>query len=235
MTWPYDLPRVTTIPEFLTRLGQIKAAINDPTDGVSCFNDLYTTITSRVYQGTQTGFFGDPAYITALDVAFANRYLDALRDHDAGKHTPDPWRVLIDRRADHAVQSLQFAAAGVNAHINFDLPHAVLEVWEGPQGPGPKNMAQHDTYQKVDQIFAGEMDNLRHKFETANEKQWDKGRLDKLLNLVGDLLVDGTRDVAWKEASHMWAFRAFGPVDALYMKGLEASVGAMGDAMLVAI
>jgi len=235
MPWPYDLPPVTTIPEFLTRLGQIKAAINDPNDGVSIFNDLYTVITDRVYQGTQTGFFGDPTYITALDVAFANRYLDALRDHDAGKHTPDPWGALIQKRADGAVQSVQFAAAGVSAHINYDLPHAVLEVWGGPSGPGPDNTIQHDTYQKVDKIFSEEMEKLRHQFENTNEKQWDKGRLEKLLNLVGDVLVDATRDVAWDEATHLWNFRHFGPVDNALMKALEIAYGKIGRGLLIAL
>src|SRR5258708_4791702 len=81
---PYLLPSVTTIPEVIDRLTDIQAYIaangpGRPDDGIGCFNTLYTVITKQVLLGVQNGAFQDGPFMTALDVAFANRYFDALR------------------------------------------------------------------------------------------------------------------------------------------------------------
>ncbi len=46
-------------------------------------------------------------------------------DADRAKFTPPvPWRPLLDARGDRTIWPIQFAPAGMNAHINHDLAPA---------------------------------------------------------------------------------------------------------------
>jgi hypothetical protein len=239
---PYTLPPASSIPEVIQRLEDIQTYIGangpgHPLDGIGCFSTLYTTITQRVLDGVNAQMFKDNAFMTTLDIAFANRYLDALRSSViAPGSEPRPWSVLIDARADQNIAGLQFAAAGVNAHIDYDLSAALVTAWAETGGPadqnGPGSADQHLTYQQIDQIFAEEMDALRHEFETSGEAGLDQGFVARLLDLFGDWTVDLTRDVAWGQASRMWALRKF-HLDGPYLDGLAVTAGLAGQVILV--
>ena len=75
------------------------------------------------------------------DVAFAGLYLDALDAHLSGTSRPSrPWRLAFDAAPD--LPPLLNVLLGVNAHINYDLPQALLAVitddeFERPAAPGP--------------------------------------------------------------------------------------------------
>jgi hypothetical protein len=235
---PYTLPAVAGILEFLTRLGDLQGYIaangpGRPNDGIGCFNALYRRVTERVRDGLGAGAFRDPRFVTELDVIFGNRYLDALRaGHDRPGAAPLPWRVLLERRADQNLAPLQFAAAGVNAHIDYDLAAAVVATWRRIGG-GPDDPAQHASYQQIDRIFAEEMDGLRHVFESSAEAAIDRGRVAGFLDFLGDWTVDLTRDIAWGHACRMWALRHLGG-QSEYLEALALTAGAVGRTLLVA-
>ncbi|HLI56032.1 MAG TPA: DUF5995 family protein [Actinomycetota bacterium] len=228
-------PAVETIAEVVARLAAIQADLdqNRPSrDGVGCFNKLYAVITADVQMGVKDQAYVDNDFMADLDVAFANRYFDALRDDAQSPGTaPEPWKVLLAKRDDADIASLQFAVAGVNAHIDFDLAAAVVEVWK-KRGGGPHDVKQHVTYQQIDQVFAKEMSKLRHKFETSGERDLDKGQMRTFLNFVSDWTVNLSRDLAWGHASMMWHARLLG-IDPLYMHGLSLSAGIAGDTILM--
>lgn len=115
---------VSSVVEVLDRLTEIRdgTAKLAPECGIAEFSDLYRTITQGISDRIEQGdFFADNAYLTSLDVAFANRYFDALRAWAGGGRTPRTWRVLFEVPNDGEVTAIQLAGAGVNAHINFDL------------------------------------------------------------------------------------------------------------------
>ena len=128
---PYVRPPVTTVPEVLERLDEIQAyaeahELLGPSDGVACFNRLYRTITASVLRGLGTRRFKDPDFIATLDVTFANRYFSAVRASvTEARVVAGAWQVLIERRDDRRIHPIQFAAAGVNAHVDLDLAVAV--------------------------------------------------------------------------------------------------------------
>src|SRR6266513_1302876 len=126
-------------------------------DGVACFTYLYHRITTRVLEGIESGRFDDGEFVNLLDVVFANRYLAALRASVLSPgDVPDAWEVLFQRRAEPHITRLQFAAAGVNAHVNFDLAVAVADTCTR-LGSAPAIGEKHQSYQEINRIFAEEM------------------------------------------------------------------------------
>lgn len=233
---PFRKGRVTTIEQVLERQHEIADYLVQQAagkrDGLWVFNDLYTTITDQVKQGCDNSNYDDNEFMKALDVAFANRYFDALRD-DA-RHpgsAPAPWEVLLGRRTVRGIEALQFAAAGVNAHINFDLAAAVFRTWQ-ELGHG-QGAAQHTTYQAIDGIFAKQMEPLRKEFESRWQREVDGGPISKFLDLLGDLLVDGTRDLAWHHAMTLWKWRRVPLADHITMDWLSLTAHAAGELLLV--
>ena len=71
-----------------------------PPDGISCFNKLYLEVTKSVLGAVAQTTFADPAFLTALDVAFANLFFAALSAFEAGSpDTPHAWAPLFEARA----------------------------------------------------------------------------------------------------------------------------------------
>lgn len=96
-------------------------------DGLKWFNWLYATVTQAVEQRVAVpGQFQDPQFISTLDVQFASLYFSALHASLTGAHCPESWRAMFARRNQVDVARIQFALAGMNAHINHDLPFAVV-------------------------------------------------------------------------------------------------------------
>jgi Family of unknown function (DUF5995) len=91
------------------------------------FLGTYRRTTQAVAAAVGGGVFEDPAWVEAWDVAFAGLYLDAL-DADLTGHgrVPRPWRLAFD--ASEAASPLVQVLLGINAHINNDLPQALLAV-----------------------------------------------------------------------------------------------------------
>src|SRR6185295_7578724 len=97
-------------------------------DGVKWFNRLYLRVTVSVGAAVGSAKFNDPAFLTKLDVVFANLYFSALAAAltDVGS-APSAWRPLFEARSTPGIARIQFALAGMNAHINRDLPDGIVQ------------------------------------------------------------------------------------------------------------
>lgn len=195
---------VTSIADVVQRLAEIHdhaatTSLLGEKDGIACFTKLYHIITSNVLESATAGRFSDMACLTRLDVEFARLYFAALRAYAADTDaTPRCWRVLFDRRSDPDIAPVHFAAAGVNAHVNFDLAAALLATWEDfPPDEGGVRLAD---YRLVNDIFAVEMDGLRELFDSLLSAGEDGALWDRFANRASDLLLRITRDLAWDEA-----------------------------------
>lgn len=205
--------RPTEVDQVVTVLGEIAtvAAALDrgEADGIACFSRLYHRITRDVLDAyVRGGLFHCGRFVYELDLAFAQRYLDALRDWlDGGADAPGCWQMLFERRQEDLAE-WRFAVAGVNAHVNFDLAFALLDVWERHDTPLTTTADQYADYLAINTIFHNRMDELCE----DNEVPWtdwgpDGGVVDRIGNLVGDLLVRGTRDFAWTHAERWYPHR----------------------------
>lgn len=179
-------------------------------DGLACFDYLYTIITENVLRcvrgelGPDDPHFGDPEFMAVFDVAFATRYLDGIGLGKPLSWQPQCWKMLLDHRESSHISPLIFAVAGVNAHVNFDLPFAVVAAC-AEMGRELDSGTNHDDYQRINQIFAEHMQELRQHFENKFQLGFDTAWVSFVENKLGDLVVLAARNLAWSKAMQLWA------------------------------
>ncbi len=221
---------VSSIGEAVDRMEAIAGALPE-TDGVACFNRMYLTVTREVGAHMEAGFFADPVFMDRLDVVFANLYLAALDSWAA-----DPaavcrsWRALISRHTRADLAPLQFAMAGMNAHINHDLPLALVTTCRevGTQlGDG----SHHEDFEKVNVLLARLSQAIRQSFETGVIADLDK-RCPGLENLVGNFSVNTAREVAWDNATTLWSLSGDRFLSDSFLDSLDHLVAFAGRGLL---
>jgi hypothetical protein len=203
---PDDVPAVV---DQLTKLQDLLHRVPPLLDEnpLADFNRLYLTITTKVMERLYEGRFADPAFLARLDVEFAARYFDALRLWgEGGAACPQVWAVLFRRIPGPDPRPLPAAAAGVNAHINFDLPFALVTTFDHLGSDPVDDSDQHHDYLQINDIFAESIPDLRRGFLD----QWQL-LIDTLNGDIDDWfegeLVEYTRNVAWRNAQKLWAVR----------------------------
>jgi hypothetical protein len=237
---PYTGLPAGSVPEVIKRLEEIQSyaeahEVRGQHDGVACFTYLYQRITTRVLEGIDSGRFEDGEFVKVLDVVFANRYLAALRASVLSPgDVPEAWEVLFQARAHAHITRLQFAAAGVNAHVNFDLAVAVADTCTQLES-APAIGAKHQSYQEINKIFAEEMQSLREHFESTWERLIDQDVLGRVANKMDDWIVVATRDVAWDAAEHLWNLRERGEDEASFITRMDGLAGEAGRAVLLPV
>ena len=146
--------QLTGIPGVLSRMDALLAAMPSDLTTQRTFLSTYRRTTIAVGKRVEEGRFEDPAWVDRWDVAFADLYVSALEAHLAGGPVSRPWRQAFAAPADLPV--LRLLLLGVNAHINYDLPQALLAV-TGPEDfakPALLARRQRD-HERIDTILAG--------------------------------------------------------------------------------
>ncbi len=225
-----------TIPEVLGCMQVIQRAAEagplGQQDGVAAFNHLYTIITTDVLAKIDAGnFFEDDDYLTTLDIVFARRYLNGLAANVRPEEGPKSWGVLLAARSNPHITALQFASAGVNAHVNFDLPFALIETCRQMNRPFGAGSQRRD-YQTINRIFADTMSQVRHHLECRILGVLDVGLVDHVNDRVGDLTVILARDAAWHHAEELWPLRDDAAAMADRSEALDTLVSLAGRGIL---
>jgi hypothetical protein len=213
-----------SIEDVVARMVAIDGVL-PPTDGVSCFNKLYLEVTKNVLAHLGQATFANPPFLSRLDVTFANLYFAALRAFEAGApSTPRAWQPLFACRSSACIAPIQFALAGMNAHINRDLPVALVETFAAMGlSPGERS-PEHGDFERVNALLAD------------TEKQVKALYLDPLLRTldaefgeVDDVIamwsVDAAREAAWTNGQVLWHLRGMAPVADAYLATLDRTVG----------
>ncbi len=223
---------VTTVAEAIARMETIGAAL-PAADGLACFNRVYLEVTREVGSRIGQGFFADPAFMTHLDVAFAGLYFAAADAQGDPASVPLAWRPLVEQRSNTAIEPVQFALAGINAHINHDLPIAVVSTCAA-LGTSPEAGPHFADYQKVDQLLDAAEQNVRQSFESAPEVAVDR-HLSAVANLVANWSIGTARDLAWNNCLLLWAVRDDPVAHGLLQDNLAASTALASRLLLVAV
>lgn len=117
------------------------------------FIETYLRTTEAVGSAIATGKFEDAAWVTRWDVVFARFFLDA---HDAdlcGAEVPRPWRLAF--AAPDGLHLLVHLLLGMNAHINYDLPQAMVAVLDATDFEDTALVEQRRRdHERIDEILA---------------------------------------------------------------------------------
>jgi Family of unknown function (DUF5995) len=203
-----DLSRTRTLEEVVDELAQIQRQYSGAVspgrrqlarDGVSSFNFMYLTVTDRV---GSIGDFEHPAFVERLGVVFAEYYLMAYRASVEHKYVSKAWEPLFERRGKRGIAPLQFAIAGMNAHINNDLAWALIQVWDelelGPEEAGP---AYRD-FVRINDVLAHVHDEVRQRLQSRFLRWLDRA-LGEVDDRVAGFSVGVARGKAWRRGADM--------------------------------
>jgi len=224
-------PEPATIAEVRSRMQAIDALL-PVSDGLKWFNRLYLTVTEQVDLRPPGGAWQSPAWLTRLDVVFASLYFGALAGSLAGQTVPAAWQALFEVRFRSGIDRIQFALAGINAHINHDLALALLRA-DADLGvtPGPQSAERQD-YDAVNgllnAVLPGALTELAT--DTLGVLAEDTGKVGRLLAFWD---VVKARNLAWDFADHLRGLDAVGRAAALAAQ--DGVTGALGRAILAMV
>jgi hypothetical protein len=223
---------VTTVAGVIAPMEAIEAAL-PTTDGLACFNRMYLQVTKQINTVLEQGFFADRAFMTHLDVAFASLYFGAADAAGGTVPVPLAWRPLLDQRANTGIEPVQFALAGMNAHINHDLPLALVATCTA-LATSPDVGAHFADYQKVDQLLDAAEQSLRESFESTSELAIDH-HLSAVNNLIANWTINSARDLAWNNCLLLRAVRDDPIARGLLTDSLASSAALTSRLLLVAV
>jgi hypothetical protein len=222
---------VASVRDVLLRLNEIDAALPGG-DGAAVFNRMYLSVTEAVAAALAGApVVRDPAFMEHLDVTFASLWLDA---YDArGDALPRAWAPLFERRDDHAVLPVQFAVAGMNAHIAHDLPVAVVRACHD-FGASPEDAKVSEDYEAVNRLLAAAESTVRRSFLSEAGQAADD-RVGPVVHLISSWNIDMAREAAWVSAEALWALRDAAPLARRYENALARSVGMASRLLLTPV
>ena len=223
---------VHSIQEALVIMQAIDEALPD-SDGVKWFNRLYLRVTVEVGAAVGDARFNDAAFLATLDVVFANQYFSALAAGLADISTaPAAWRPLLRARHDHRIARIQFALAGMNAHINRDLPDGIVQSFLALGGDPLTDAVREQDFDRVNEILEQVDEVVRGEFAVGVV-----GVVDRLGGAVDDAVamwkLRSARSAAWTNAQVLWGLRGVPRLRDRFFSRLDGLVGLTGQGLLV--
>jgi hypothetical protein len=169
--------------------------------------------------------------VEALDCQFSELYFQALRQLLGGPGPgPGAWRPLFAARQRLDLAPLQFALAGVNAHINRDLCVALASCF-ALLGGGPETEGRHADFLVVNAVLEDVQ---------AEVKQWlitgALAHLDRLFGSCDDLWASWSltraRDTSWINGQLRHHLRNSSFLSGQHLHSLDRLVGLAGRGLL---
>jgi hypothetical protein len=173
------------------------------------FLGAYLRTTEAVGTALRDGAFEDPEWVERWDVAFAELYFTA---HDAdlsgdGAGVARPWRLAFSAPAE--LPALRHVLLGINAHVNYDLPQAMLAVISPPEFADTELIARRRRdHERIDTVLAS-----RVKAEDAaiGDRRRPLDRALAPLNRLGSKrFLREARQKVWHNVGELHAARLLG-------------------------
>lgn len=181
-----------------------------------------------------SGGFTDPAWLAELDIQFARLYFAALESALSGQPSPGCWQALFGCRSRAAIARIQFALAGINAHINHDLSQAIVATCQIKASLPQHASVQYTDYTSLNTTLDGLIDSAKQKL---------------LVRLLGDPLppvshlentiavwnVSAAREGAWQNAELLWHLHGVPSLSLNFMDTLDGLTTLASKALLVPV
>ena len=141
-----------SIDEVIQIMERLDAELTE-NDGLKWFNLLYLEVTQQVQQHPPVDDWKAPIWLSRLDVIFATLYFKAIADSLSGNPIPSSWQALFEARQRTGIDRIQFALAGMNAHINHDLALALLAIDSEMHQGFSADTPEHQDYEHVNDLL----------------------------------------------------------------------------------
>jgi len=236
--FPYDPQIVTavqaapkTIPGVLQVLTTIDATCQDG-DGLKWFNRLYLTVTQAVEDKVNAGGVNDPAWLAELDIQFAALYFNAANAALTGGPCPGSWQAMFSRRDQTEISRIQFALAGMNAHINHDLPFAIIATCRDRNIVPQHGTPQYADYTAINATLDGLIDTAKKElnFRLLGAPMPAVSHLE---DLIASWNLADFREGAWVNSEIIWRDSALAA--AILEGALEKVTSFASEALLVPV
>ncbi|MFC9942588.1 DUF5995 family protein [Streptomyces pratensis] len=217
-----------TVTDVGTVIERMQAFRSDwpPGDGVAVFNQVYLTVTEAIGRHIAGGAFPDREAVSTLDVRFAERYLAAVDTAVSGGRPPECWRPLFQFRRHPGVRPLQFALAGVNAHIGHDLALAVVDACR-TLGCAPADLKEE--FDRVGDLLVMLEERIREDLMPGPDLL---EIADPLVHLAGSWSLDRARDASWSAARMLWQLRGVPLLAEEFRARMDSGAGMVGRFLL---
>ncbi|MFG2645187.1 DUF5995 family protein [Streptomyces sp. NPDC048370] len=220
-----QIGQFTAVDPVVERMRRIRSAWH-PADGVAVFNRVYLTVTEEIGRAIDSGTFADRRAAATLDIRFAERYLAVVDTVAADGPAPACWRPLFHYRRHPGVRPLQFALAGINAHIGHDLALAVVDTCR-TLDCAPRDL--EDEFDRVGDILVLLEERIREELMPGPDLL---EVADPLTHLLGCWSLDRARDGAWLSARSLWELGELPDLAEEFTERLDRSVGLVGRMLL---
>jgi hypothetical protein len=238
--FPYDsqlLAAVRAPAQSIADVLRIMQTIEDTSsdlDGLKWFNWLYLQVTQAVETRVSAGGFTDPKWLAELDVQFANLYFSAIASALSGQMAPGSWQALFDRRNVVAIARIQFALAGMNAHINHDLPEAIVATCDATSTTPQYGGTNYADYTSLNST----LDSLIESAKQTLHVRLPGDALPPVSHLddtIAAWSVSAARESAWRNADLLWHIRSLPPLSSAFMDTLDGLTAVVGKTLLVPV
>jgi uncharacterized protein DUF5995 len=191
-------------------VARMEADLETLDDGRRYFHATYLRTTKAVGEEIERGGFADNAWLERWDLVFADLYRQAL----ASKSPPRPWHVAFDA-AHHRVDlpPLRHVLLGMNAHINYDLPQALLAVIDDADFDRPEVLAARERdHKRIDGVLAARVsaEDLLLRGQSAPRARLDRA-LTPLNRAATRRFLRESREKVWHNTHELHAARRAGP------------------------
>lgn len=116
-------PTIRCVQTTLTAMRRLRARLG--CDHRAVFANTYIAVTAETlrFLRDQPGYFDDPAWLTYLDVLFADYYFRSVSAYAAGQPVPESWRVAFSEAASGDEEGVEDMLLGINSHVQRDQPY----------------------------------------------------------------------------------------------------------------
>jgi hypothetical protein len=220
----------STIVDVIAAMEAIDSLL-PPTDGLKWFNLLYLDVTRKVDAAPPPGGWHDPQWLTRLDVVFAKLYFSAVLGWLTGASgVPDSWQALFEARFSAGIERIQFALAGMNAHINHDLALALLQTDAEMNLTPAKDSGEHSDYESVNALLEAVLPQALTLLANGilGQAAEDSGAIGRFLAIWN---VRAARDLAWDVSDNLRPLA--GAARAVYLASQDQITGVLGRSLLL--
>jgi Family of unknown function (DUF5995) len=164
------------------------------------FAAVYKRVTLAIRAAINDGEFDDGDRVARLDVAFAQRYFDALNAYFYPREYRGltlPWQVAFVGNQDGKEIIMQYLMSAFNAHISFDLGMACVTV------AADSLQSLENDFNRVNALLCSQMPGMVHVMQQLSpEMVWTRRLIPDELGVFNRILTK-LRKGAWLFAVYM--------------------------------